>query len=178
MKLLVVIVAAALLFTACQTCNDYRNDPLGPPPGCECLNSVYGCGPFDDPDWYKARAAQPLRATVRPASKRDLHYQLELSRTASDCMYPLQQTVAGAVIIDRRGKTVWLQLSSTLVVKGRVKGRTLQITHAGAARGCGYMIKAETKPFPGADSPIAALVELNCAGQQCKAEYGGFLRRR
>ncbi len=158
------------------TCNDYRDDPLGPPPGCECLyNQLFGCGPFDDPDW----GAFARSEKVRTASSRLRPYQLSLQRRSNTCVFPpMRETIEGTVGVRRTGKKVRMTLSSSLTAAGRVRGRTLRMKRRGSSAGCEYDITAKMLSFPSRRSPVTVSAVFKCGGSPCTAEYSGTMQRR
>ena len=131
--LLLVFFAAA---TGCAsgTCSDYKDNIFGNPPGCECLDSAFGCGPFDYPTGYgyaeslkTASGASHSMASQSGASGSNKLVKVSLTQVSSSCPGLLRELSTRVTVSStRKAKRIRSSQLGSVVLssqRGKLRGK-------------------------------------------------------
>jgi hypothetical protein len=179
---LLPLVLLVVLAGCSGTCSDYRNS-LSTPPGCGCLENLYGCGPFDYPTGYGFARAASTSISAKPRAVSET-WSVDLNRESSTC--PSLKPRITFRVSASRGKEIWTigapQLG-TARLSTRNGRRVARLRRNVASVGfCRVTMDLALNSVPavGSSVPVTVQGDVNCllSGLQCRFSYRGRVSRR
>jgi hypothetical protein len=128
-NLLLLALFAAATGCASGTCSDYKDNIFGNPPGCECLDSAFGCGPFDYPTGYgyAESSRESSLASKMSASGSNKFVSVSLTQVSSTCPGLLKKVSTSVTVASaKKAKRIRsAQLGSVLLSsqRGKLRGK-------------------------------------------------------
>jgi hypothetical protein len=164
------------------TCSDYKNS-LSTPPGCGCLENLYGCGPFDYPTGYGFTRAAATTVSVKSRTASET-WRVDLNRESSTC--PSLRPRLTFSVSASRAKEIWTigapQIGTARLSTRngrRVARRRRNVASAGFCR-VTMDLALNSVPAIGSSVPVTVQGDVNCllSGLQCRFSYRGRVSRR